>query len=500
MDKNYKKAMDLYFRHRTYEILNTADTPPVSGNTYYVSAEGDDENDGLSPETPWKTTEKVSAADLKFGDGVLFKRGELFRGEIKAAAGVTYSAYGEGAKPRLYGWKENLAKSELWECVDTAHNIWKYAEKIYDCGTLVFNEGEKHSLKHIPSFINGRYVCREDESREFVMQKEMQGDLDIFWHTEELTTYSPVKDEDFPIPALTYEYNPMGDLYLRCISGNPGEIFESIEAIPKVCGFRVGENSDVTIDNFCIKYIGIHGVAAGGRCVKNLKVTNCEIGWIGGTIQNYFGLDPNYPEGGRGTVTRYGNGVEIYGGCDNYIVSNCYFYEIYDAGATHQVTTCGDKYVMKNILYENNVFDKCVYGIEYFLDMTEGDTESLMKNVRMEGNLFLNGGYGWGQQRHNKHTPALIKGWSYVNASENFEIKKNIFCRCGYKLLHLVAEKSESCPKMQENVYVQDMGGMLGQYGGKEKGEPPILPFDGNVAETIKDVLGDTSAHVEIIE
>ena len=481
---------------RILEISKGCEIGNCTGKTYFVSNEGKDSNDGLSPESPWKTTEKVSSASLEKGDFVLFRRGDVFRGQISACAGVTYSAYGEGKKPCVYGWKENLADPKLWELYDAEANIWKYTDKIYDCGTLVFNEGEKHSLKHIPSFIDGKYVCREDESREFIMQEEMKGNLDIYWHTDELTTYSPVKDEDFPIPALTYEYNPMGDLFLRCDNGNPGEAFASIEAVPKLCGIRTFGQPDITISNITFKYIGIHGVAAGGKSVKNLRVEYCDFGWIGGTIQNYFGLDPNYPQGGRGTVTRYGNGVEIYGGCHGYTVSNCYFYEIYDAGATHQVTTNGNKYVMENVLYENNVFDKCVYGIEYFLDMTEGDTESYMKNVKMQGNIFLNGGYGWGQQRHNKHTPALIKGWSYYNSAEDFEISDNIFCRSAYRMVHLVAERQEYCPKMSRNIYIQDLGGMIGQYGGKEQGEPPVLTFDKNAETTIKDILGDKTATV----
>ncbi len=40
--------------------------------------------------------EKVSNADLKAGDAVKFKRGDLFRCGFDAKAGVTYCAYGEG--------------------------------------------------------------------------------------------------------------------------------------------------------------------------------------------------------------------------------------------------------------------------------------------------------------------------------------------------------------------------------------------------------------------
>ena len=63
-------------------------------------------------------------------------------------------------------------------------------------------------------------------------------------------------------------------------------------------------------------------------------------------------------------------------------------------------------------------------------------------------------------------------------------------------MVHLVAEKSDYCPKMQSNTYIQDLGGMIGQYGGKEQGEPPILPFDKNAQTTIKEILGEEDASV----
>jgi hypothetical protein len=264
--------------------------------------------------------------------------------------------------------------------------------------------------------------------------------------------------------------------------------------------FRVADDDNVRIDNICMKYIGLHAVAAGGDRVRGLRVTNCEIGWVGGTIQNYTGTDPNYPEGGRGTVTRFGNGVEIYGGCDGYEVSGCYIYEIYDAGATHQVTTWGKKFVMTDVIYKDNLFERCVYSIEYFLDMNCGDTESYMSGIEISGNVFIDAGYGWGQQRHNKHTPAHIKGWSYVNWARDFKIKDNIIGRSAYRMLHLVASDERSLPEMSGNVYLQDEGGMIGQYGANGISEPPIVIFDEAADEKIAEILKDESAAVYLIK
>ena len=476
-----------------HAILSAPDAPAIAGTAYYVAADGCDENDGRSPGTPWRTLKKVSAAPLLPGDGVLFRRGDVFRGSVQTRPGVTYGAYGSGEKPRLYGWCEDLADPALWECTDAVHHIWRYVRRIPDVGVLVFDGGARHSYKLIPSYLGGRFVCREDESRPFVMAAEMTRDLDICWHYEDSFTTVPSKGQDFPVPDVV---NTEGELFLRCDAGNPGAVFASIEAAPRACMFCVGGNENVRIDNLCMKYIGIHAVSAGGPCVKGLCVTNCEIGWVGGCIQHYYGTDPNYPQGGRGTVTRYGNGVEIYGGCDGYTVADCYIYQIYDAGITHQVTTAGRTYRMKDVCYRNNLVEDCVYSIEYFLEITGGSTDCCMENIDISGNILRRSGHGWGQQRHNKDTPAHIKGWSYANPAKNYRIRGNVFDRAAYRMLHLVCGVPESLPQLEGNTFIQYPGGLLGQYGASQTAEPPVLPFDENAAETVRSVFKDAQATV----
>ena len=488
----FLQRLEEYSNTRKKQILESADAINCQGDVYYVSNLGDDTNDGKTPSTAWKTLEKVSSTLLKKSDCVLFCRGDLFRGSVKAQSGVCYAAYGEGEKPKFYGWDKNLANKNLWEEVDTAHHIWKYVEKIPDCGTLVFNDGEKHSRKLIPSYRNGTFVCRDDESRLFDMAQEMTNDLDIFCRYEERLTTALSKGQNFPVPLI--DNDSYGELYLRCEQGNPGEMFHSIEAVPRRFAFDVGESENVSIDNICIKYYAF-GVSAMGH-VKNLKVTNCEIGWIGGNIQNYLGVDPNYPQGGRGTVTRFGNAVEVYGGCEKYEVSNCYIYQVYDAGITHQVTTNGKKIEMKNIRYLNNVVEYCVYSIEYFLEKTNGDTESYMDEILIQGNILRYSGYGWGQQRHNVDTPAHIKGWSYENTASNYRICDNIFDRAAYRMVHLVAKNQESCPQMNGNTYIQKMGNVLGLYGANKLSQPNDIIFDESVEQKIKELLQDRQAKV----
>ena len=488
MTRELLARYDALFEERKQKILNAKDELVIRGTTYYVSNVGNDDCDGKSPETAWKTLQKVSEADLLPGDGVRFRRGDIFRGTVYVKVGVTYAAFGSGDKPKFYGCEKSLADPALWVEVDAEHHIWKCTEKMLDAGTIVFDDGKEHSRKLIPTYRNGQFVCRYNEEKVFVMAEEMTKNLDLYWHFDTILTNSHSKGEDFPIPDVDAD-EAYGTLYLRCDKGNPGEVFDTMEAVARTHMFRVGEAADVKIDNLCIKYVGMHGVAAKINS-KGLHVTNCEMGWIGGSIQNYFGTDPNYPEGGRGSVTRFGNAIEVYGGCEDYVVADNYIYEVYDAGITHQITT-NRKVTMTGIRYTGNLIEKCVYGIEYFLDQIEGERESYMENVEMSNNFIRLSGYGWGQQRHNFHTPALIKGWSYINTARNYRIHHNIFDRCAYRMLHLVALKDEYCPKMQDNIYIQHYGGMIGQYGGNEEAEPEILIFDEMAEDKITRVLGE---------
>ena len=177
--------MNQLIEKRKDEIKSSPDRA-ILGKAYYVSNSGCDDFDGKTPDTPIKTLEKLSALPVKEGDSVLFCRGSLFRGEVSVVSEVFYGAYGEGEKPKLYGWYENLADVSLWE--EAFPGIWKYTKEIFDVGTLVFNDGEKVSRKLIPSYIKGRFVCRNDESKAFEIKEEMTENLDIYWHYEKSFT------------------------------------------------------------------------------------------------------------------------------------------------------------------------------------------------------------------------------------------------------------------------------------------------------------------------
>lgn len=68
------------------------------GNVYYVSASGNDSNDGLSTSTPWHTIAKVNGFSFLYGDTVLFHGGDSFSGSVNLHwSGGGISSYGTGS-------------------------------------------------------------------------------------------------------------------------------------------------------------------------------------------------------------------------------------------------------------------------------------------------------------------------------------------------------------------------------------------------------------------
>ena len=92
----------------------------LQAKNYYISAAGNDANDGLTTSTPWKTINKVNSFSFSSSDYILFRRGDTFYGGIVVKnANLNYDAYGTGAKPVITG----LSTVSGW--VNLGGNIWE---------------------------------------------------------------------------------------------------------------------------------------------------------------------------------------------------------------------------------------------------------------------------------------------------------------------------------------------------------------------------------------
>ncbi len=417
--------------------------PTGSGTIYYVSEKnGDNANDGKTPQTAIKSSTNLPKLHLKEGDVVLFERGGIYRGTFRLTSGVSYGAYGEGDKPALYGARENAAERE-WRLTDTP-NVYEYRYVVDNVGLIVFDHGQQISVK------------------KFEME-ELKNNFDFYSSSSQ-------------------------KLYLYCDEGNPADLFSDIE-ICSLGNILQGESGthDVTLQNLQVMYTGSHGFQAVNS--KNITIEGCVFGYIGGSVQ------PGYP----GNNVRYGNGIEFWMECDNIKIDTCYVFQCYDDGITNQ--GMGKDFVESNITYNNNLLE---YNSSQFTIFIVDTTQaSLMKNIAVTNNIVRYTCYGWGSERPSNTTVSGITTGIATggqnNRSENFVIKNNIFDRAVRNLVAPSAFKNEWLPTFDANTFIQTEDKQLFGIQDETRDRHKIYRADERGAENIQNILGDKNATVVIL-
>ena len=189
----------------------------VTDSVYYISSvRGNDENDGRSPDSPWKTCSMLASAELMRGDTVLFECGSVFREQMDIISGVTYSSYGNGEKPLFYGSFDASGK-DAWERVD--EDIYRYREYIdmyKDIGNVVFDGGKAWGIK----------IQKCDDCDMSLALKNVTNGIEFF---DEIASVPFERAEQLPRVDLAYFHSKDGYIYLCSKSGSPTDRFASIE-------------------------------------------------------------------------------------------------------------------------------------------------------------------------------------------------------------------------------------------------------------------------------
>jgi len=350
--------------------------------TYYVSfLKGNDENNGIKLKSPWGTLSKVNLTKFLPGDSILFKRGEIWRGQLIPNSGdssgyIYYGCYGEPTsfKPLILG-SVSWNIPENW--VNSKGNIWTTATRKsnnnkdfdnplkVDVGNIIFNGGE---------------ICGVKVWNEATL--DTQGK---FWY-----------DKDQMVVKL---YSV----------GNPANYYKKIEFALKRHIIDESGKSYIKYENLDLRYGAAHGI--GGGSVHHIIILNCDISFIGGALQL---TRPN------GDPVRYGNGIEFWNGAHDCYVINCKISDIYDAALTNQGTDNVSQY---NIFYWNNIIWKSEYSFEYWLG-----NNSKTSHVYFENNTCAYAGNGWGHnQRPDGHNGSHLMFYGNKSKLDNFYIRNNIF-------------------------------------------------------------------------
>ncbi len=99
----------------------------LAGANYYVNSfSGEDSNNGLNKETPWKSLLNVNNHEFKHGDNIFFAAGTNYEGQLYPKGSgieglpIRIDRYGEGANPAIHGNGQKdytllLYNVEYWE-------------------------------------------------------------------------------------------------------------------------------------------------------------------------------------------------------------------------------------------------------------------------------------------------------------------------------------------------------------------------------------------------
>ena len=475
---------DTYIQGETY-----------TGTAYYVSVSGDDSADGLTPETAWATINKVNETALCVGDAVFFARGGVWRGQLLSQDGVTYSAYGEGQKPRIYGSPENGAGAQKWSLLEGTDNIWVFYKDMYDTGGIVFNEGEDYASRMVGFWDGEKYVDMVDRTTPIEITA-----------LHDLEMYSDIDYSGYSTEEARYELLKQGKIYLRCDTGNPGEIYDSIEFLCQTdphaieCAVQGGDGN--VFDNLCVMYTSMGGISP----KSNSTVQNCEVGWVGGAVMNFGDF-------GSVGVVRVGDCISVgrsknIGGVNNFLINN-YCHHSYDQGIALEVGPGweDDTRFIESATIRGNLTENTSGGI-VLADWTAFGTgwgdALLFKNITIEDNYIMYSGYGWSHLTAefdwgvagpaNNGNTNIMFGFP-VQAGEGILVKDNVFFLSRYALVSNKSTAQARGITFSGNTYVQKDGGTIAEWAlpGNE-GTLTYLPCDSNAVQTVAEVLGDMTA------
>lgn len=378
LDKGWQVKIPTVWRKLLRDEART-----YGGRCFYVSSEGDDNSDGLTPESAWRSLKKVNDATLGFADTVMFRCGDVFRGSLIPQSGraeqpIVYMSYGEGHKPVL---EPSFDASTEEDWVKVGRKLWKCEKpSANELGNVIFNHGNSGC---------GYKVDRPDQLG--------RKDLRFCWVRDEQAVYMVSRR-------------------------NPARRFSSIELAAKQHIIDETDCHDIVYDGLWLRYGAAHGI--GGSGVQNITIVNCDVCWIGGST---LYID----EGGRGV--RYGNGIEFWSAAQDILIENCRVWECWDAGITNQSNI--DGVLQKNIIMRNNEIWNCEYSYEYWQQGDGARTE----NIVFENNVCRDAGYGWGHKRRWNPNAGHLMFYDTTAETKDFIIRGNRFERsknCGIRLFN----------------------------------------------------------------
>lgn len=262
----------------------------AQATNYYVSTSGSDSANGLTSATAWATLTKVNGSTIMAGDSVLFRRGDVFTGQLVPKSGTTgnsiiYAAYGTGAKPIISGFQTigawSLYSTGIYRATTTATATCNMVTidgvntpkgRYPNAGFLTY---ESHSgltqitdnqLAASPSFIGAQVVVRPNRWKLEVST--------ITAHSGTTLVFDAINDE----PANGYGYffqnsphvlDALGEWY---VSG--GYLYMYFGAVSPGTKTVKASTVDILVNSISKSYYQLQNIAFQGANDRAVKIYN----------------------------------------------------------------------------------------------------------------------------------------------------------------------------------------------------------------------------------
>ena len=486
-----------------------------AGTVYYISNSGDNNNDGLSPETAWATLDRafetywpLTRDLLKPGDTVLLERGGtwyispderegLTSDAYNIVEGVTLGAYGEGTRPGVRGDIPEANDPAVWTLYhdENGVKIWASANKLQDSNVIVFNGGESYAEEIMPHWSTSLNNYCNAKGEPFDIAAALENNL----------SFCCMLDLDSAESMDLQNSTARGTLYLRCDEGNPAEVFDEVVVPQAQTGLALHTNAALV--DLDIRYFTcIAAELSGYDGYTGQQVLNCEVSWCGGLISEYQFSDER-PEG---VLRPYcaGGALQVSGSGNT--VRDCYIHHCGPMTLIISIHVDGPgKRTFENMTHSGNLIEYCGTAL-HIADLTKmdhTDAEGFISNLTFTDNIVMHSGAGWIKdfilQTDHPNSGFFSALENFMGASNNdgIYITDNIFYGSAANLLCLTDNLWNNTGKVNKpmvfsgNIYAQTDGGTLcnfnwerGWGAGYAPDEREFLDFIGDETGTVHSI------------
>ncbi len=480
-----------YITHFTmFAILAVLIIPSASWSaTFYVDAtNGNDQNDGFSESTAWKTIAKVNSSQFQPGDFIFFKRGEIWRKQlIPSSSGssgnpITFGAYGSGNKPKITTTTV-ISGLSSWSSHSTISNVYGISwggdgnAEILKDGMLRLNapgnsyNQETNLSDHEWTYSNtdGKYYYRDTSGspeNSGVLLEIALANYSIYVNNKSYLVF-----ENLEVYGAASSY-PAKNATFRIINSDNITVTNCIIYLAEHYALSTSDSTNILFSNNEVFFAGAWCIDASGKNGNNITISSNTVHHCGNTEQDdtdghgigissasnvIVELNDIHANGSGGNVTVGNmNQAVVFWGSVNSIIRRNKIHDNFRGGIGIQgpSTNCEVSY---NLVYNNGLGGPADSGA-WHTGIGVSANGDISANHKIFNNVIFNNNF-----TNSSSNDGAIRLLSGNNASVSVSIKNNIIYNNidGYELSRGTWNGGTISADLDHNIYYRTGGGNI---------------------------------------